>query len=321
MVAYWMYSQELNMKVYLDETSPSLKRMNIPVVCYYMNQTNDNSELLNAWNEAAKELDVDPMREVRYGKCFRYIKEINRDCRILEVGCGEGTGLLIAKSLGFTNIQGVEVSKERLKKARSKLGEAASIYLTTPDNKFPFPDEAFDVVISAAVIEHTKDPKGFIGELSRLVRPDGGLIIISSDCYQWKILQLLGVYQSIQPIDKAIFPSHLMKYFKEFNLNLIHYEGFPLPKQEYRFFRMIFKHLFSTISVIVPRQLKNLVNINFLHSIKYNESNQSCSTNKPTNTENSFISTFDQPWQKQQNTILSLVRLIFSDENVFFLRR
>lgn len=284
-----------------------------------------NAHLVEAWDKVANVLETNPLRPVRYGKCFRYLRDVARDSRLLEVGCGEGTGLLIARHLGFKNIVGTEVSKERLKSARGKLGNQASLILVPPDCHLPFSDGYFDIVVSAAVIEHTVDPEYFVREIARVTKPSGH-IVISSDCYQWRILQLLGIYQSVQPIDKALFPTRLFKYFKDSGLQLIHYEGFPWPEQKFRFLRMIVRHIWLRFRKMIGYMIKQPI-------IRWGEKlTKSCRTpmldsyqsNKKTNQQSklNYIETSDriinETYTSRRN-VWSFLKLLFSDENVFFL--
>lgn len=288
-----------------------------------------NKYLVEAWDKVADALETNPMRPVRYGKCFRYLRDVGRDSQLLEVGCGEGTGLLIARHLGFKNIVRIEVSKERLKSAKGKLGNQASLILVPPDSHLPFSDGYFDIVVSAAVIEHTVDPEYFVREIARVVRP-GGYIIISSDCYQWRILQLLGIYQSTQPIDKALFPTRLFRFFKDSGLQLIHCEGFPWPEQKFRFLRMIVRHILLHIRWMIGYITKQPIIRWGVRILK--KFTKSCRTpmldsyqsNKKTNQQSklNYIETSDrfinETWTLRRN-VWSFFKLIFSDENVFFL--
>ncbi len=199
-----------------------------------------HDKLLEAWNRAAEVLEVEPARPYRYAKCLRYIHEADRGARYLEVGCGEGTGLLLAESLGFRRLVGVEVSDKRLEMAKSKLDRRAELVVVAPDNRLPFATSSFDIAVSAGVIEHALDAEGFVREIARVVRP-GGRVVISSDCWQWRVAAWLGGYQSAQPIDTAIFPTRLFRCFRRSGLRLQHYEGFPLPGREYVFLRLLAK--------------------------------------------------------------------------------
>ncbi len=142
----------------------------------------DESRLSESWDEAAAALDHDPMRSVRYKKCFRYLSDLSRESRICEIGCGEGSGLSILRDLGFQRLIGVEVSAERARRAKSKLGADIELVRVCPMGPLPLRSHSVDVVVSSAVVEHVVDPKDFVREISRIVRPDGH-VVISSDCY------------------------------------------------------------------------------------------------------------------------------------------
>lgn len=278
-----------------------------------------NKDLLWAWDKAADALEHDPMRPVRYGKCFRYLHDVDRDSKLLDVGCGEGMGLLIARHLGFKKIVGVEVSKERLKRAKDRLGNEALLILVAPDSHLPFRNDAFDILISAAVIEHTLNPEDFVREIARVVRP-GGYVIISSDCYQWRILQMLGIYKSVQPIDKALFPTALFRIFKKNRLQVLHYEGFPLPGQEFRFLRLFMRAMLSLprrlLRKLMPEWVK--LRVGTLHIAGRPKNLEQQGTRNITPAQNIFAldtwSTKRSIWQK----IWGFLKLVFSDENVFF---
>jgi SAM-dependent methyltransferase len=195
-------------------------------------------DIKEAWDRAANAIEDDPIRSVRYGKCFRYFHSLDPDSRLLEVGCGEGTGLVFARYLGFRRLTGCEISPERLRRAKEKLNDEAALVLLSNDGHLPFEDGSFDAVLSAAVIEHVLDPLLFVAEIARVVRP-GGCVVISSDCWQWRLLMMLGAFKSEQPIDKPMFPTRLLKMFRESGFQVIHYEGFPWPGHEWRFVRIL----------------------------------------------------------------------------------
>lgn len=88
--------------------------------------------------------------------------------RLLDVGCGAGTLLSVAKQAGW-NAEGVEVSiptvdilrKQGLTVFPGELAQAE------------FPDAHFDVVTAAELIEHVPDPSSLIAEVARVLRPGG----------------------------------------------------------------------------------------------------------------------------------------------------
>lgn len=281
-----------------------------------MNNSEKTQDLMNRWDEAVEKLEIDLMRPIRYAKCFRYVVHLDKKSRVLEVGCGEGYGLMNLMTLGFSRLVGVEVSKKRLELARAKLGRRVSIILVSPSGNLPFADESFDIVISAAVIEHTLNPRAFVEEIARVTKR-GGYVVISSDCYSWRILQMLGIYRSVQPVDRAIFPLTLLWYFHQARLSLVHCEAFPLPGEEFRFIRLLFKHAVK----LIKRGIRKIVPKTILLRLRGNladSSSLSVSTTQEPNHSRHSIESFIGSW-KPRHWIWSFLKLILSDENVFFL--
>ena len=96
-----------------------------------------------------------------------------RQLRILDIGCSTGVLLETLASIGFTDLIGVDVSKEAVKGCRERghscrLGDVSSL---------PFPPGAFDIVISSDVLEHVKDDMVALKEMQRVLRSNGIVII------------------------------------------------------------------------------------------------------------------------------------------------
>lgn len=92
--------------------------------------------------------------------------------RLLDVGCGNGRFLTTMRSLGW-DVQGVEFSEAGVRACQmSELlvhhGDLASAR---------FPDGSFDLVTVRHVIEHVPDPRQFMAELTRILRPGGRLVV------------------------------------------------------------------------------------------------------------------------------------------------
>jgi SAM-dependent methyltransferase len=115
--------------------------------------------------------------------------------RILDVGCGTGALLRHLQYEGYTNLEGLELSR----RAVEVLGEYGIImhHAKLPD--LPFLDGQFDVVIASQVLEHIIQRRKFLHKLRRILRPNGALIVFVPD-------NCLG------PIDE---PSHVVKFTKE----------------------------------------------------------------------------------------------------------
>jgi len=85
--------------------------------------------------------------------------------KVLDVGCGKG---IITRNLGkiCKEIIGVDIEDKRLIKEGYK-------FILIKDEKLPFKDNTFDVVISNQVIEHVNDQDDHIKEIYRVLKDDG----------------------------------------------------------------------------------------------------------------------------------------------------
>jgi arsenite methyltransferase len=102
--------------------------------------------------------------------------------RVLDLGCGAGTDSLVAVQMVAPDglVTGIDMTPEMVAKARAS---AAAARLTNVEfvegeaERLPFPDEAFDVVISNGVIDLIPDKDAVFAELFRVLRSGGRLQI------------------------------------------------------------------------------------------------------------------------------------------------
>jgi ubiquinone/menaquinone biosynthesis C-methylase UbiE len=92
---------------------------------------------------------------------------------------GAGTGFmssgLVAKGV---RVIAVDESPEMLQVARRKLGSGGVDFRLGSAEKIPIGDAEVDVVFANMMLHHVEDPKKVIGEMSRILR-DGGRIVLT----------------------------------------------------------------------------------------------------------------------------------------------
>lgn len=97
--------------------------------------------------------------------------------RILDLGCGTGEGTLyLSREFPRASVRGVDISEAMVEIARSKIGldpDARVVFKTADASRLPFPDRSFDLVSQVNV-------PLFSGELARVLRPEGRLVLVSS---------------------------------------------------------------------------------------------------------------------------------------------
>jgi SAM-dependent methyltransferase len=95
--------------------------------------------------------------------------------RLLDYGCGP-CGLLEKLCQRATECHGVDVDAEKIEAAAARFPH---FHLSTIDfsGRAPYPDGYFDTIASVEVVEHVPDERRTLGELARLLKPGGRLLV------------------------------------------------------------------------------------------------------------------------------------------------
>lgn len=96
---------------------------------------------------------------------------------VLDAGMGPGR-LLAELARREWNVSGVDISEQMVALAATRLPQARGRLVQGSIAELPFADSSFDAVAATGVIEYLHDPAAGIGELVRVLRP-GGLVVMS----------------------------------------------------------------------------------------------------------------------------------------------
>lgn len=91
---------------------------------------------------------------------------------LLDVGCGEGYFLDIAKKFGYKTV-GIDISETAINKCREKGHEVFCGDIDSVD----FGERQFDLVVTLETLEHVKNPVAFLKGLRRYLKPKGVLLV------------------------------------------------------------------------------------------------------------------------------------------------
>ncbi len=205
-------------------------------------------------------VDYDADKRPMISTFERYIKEIHKlgfmEGRLLDVGCATGFFMEIAQQKGF-DVSGVELSSFAVQKGREK---GLSIIQGTLESD-DFKKESFDVVTMCDVLEHVTDPKGFLSEAKRILRP-GGILLINTPNAESFVARVFGKKWHL------IVPPEHVHYFSPRNLgSFLAQNGFEVRVIKTIGKRFTFQYIFKTLYVWQHFALWNWLAKIFSHGV------------------------------------------------------
>jgi ubiquinone/menaquinone biosynthesis C-methylase UbiE len=160
-----------------------------------------NSTPQNPWEEAYRRFET-PEEEIR--KFIHRLKLAGvdrwpKDARIVELFCGRGNGLHALDRLGFSALEGVDLSP-RL--AGEYSGPAK---ITVADcRRIPFPDNSRDILIVQGGLHHLpalpQDVSSTLGEANRVLASDGRFVLVEP--WMTPFLSLVHTLMVQRPVRK-----------------------------------------------------------------------------------------------------------------------
>jgi SAM-dependent methyltransferase len=155
--------------------------------------------LANAYHEAAYDSaeEADDAAAAYIRAAARALAALPRRRSALEIGTGTGVFLECLQRQGFSDLVGVEPSREAIQAApehrRAWIREGIF-------EERDFAAESFDLVCCFMTLEHVRDPRAVAEAARRLLRPGGAFVAVTHD-YRSAVNRLLGKRSPIIDIE------------------------------------------------------------------------------------------------------------------------
>ncbi len=141
--------------------------------------TLSDEEIQNAWEEAYERFETQKEEIQKFIKRFKFVgqKDWKRDAQMVELFCERCNGIRALEKLGFTNLEGVDISPNLLANYRGK----AKLY-QSDCRILPFADKSRDTIILQGGLHHLPkfpdDVEQTLSEIHRVLRPTGRFVLI-----------------------------------------------------------------------------------------------------------------------------------------------
>jgi SAM-dependent methyltransferase len=101
---------------------------------------------------------------------------------LVDVGCGPGTFLARAQSMGYS-VTGIDFDPEAIEQARSVVGD--HVYTMSLEDFLEKTNRRYDVVTFFEVLEHMDNPLEFMSTVRRVLKDGGHIALSVPNRYRW----------------------------------------------------------------------------------------------------------------------------------------
>lgn len=133
-------------------------------------------------------------------KLFEILPTLDENMVLVDIGCGGG---YVSKEIYdriHNKIICIDESYEAIKLAKKNLNGLPIEFINCSGTSIPLKDSIADIVLCVGSLEHIKDIDKCIGEIIRILKPEGYLYIVSSNRYSFmyfhrKIKEFLHIWK------------------------------------------------------------------------------------------------------------------------------
>lgn len=146
--------------------------------------------------------------------------------RVLEIGCGNGTGTrLIKRYFKPKHIVAIDMDERMVKIAQKNNNDTTVSFQVMDATRLDFPDCYFDGVFDYGMIHHIPNWRDCVNNLKRVMKPSGKLILedLSIETFAKNVGR---IWKSIldHPYDSMYTTEEFLEYLTENNFEIFKYQ-------------------------------------------------------------------------------------------------
>lgn len=155
------------------------------------------------------------------GKFTRSFKEeianvihLDNSFKVLDVACGNGSLLKMLSDKARIQAYGVDISENMIKEAKNRYPQMQ--FVLTNSSELPFEGSFFDVITVCAAFHHFSEPRKFVSEAKRVLKP-GGYIFVADPYFPPIVRQAANLVIPLLKMGdvKVYSRKELIRFFRE----------------------------------------------------------------------------------------------------------
>jgi 2-polyprenyl-3-methyl-5-hydroxy-6-metoxy-1,4-benzoquinol methylase/uncharacterized coiled-coil protein SlyX len=143
-----------------------------------------NGEVQLPWTGERYVPKIDGDIEMEHLHRYAIARDLAYGKDVLDIACGEGYGSELLATVA-RKVTGVDISEEAIAHAARKYVRPNIVFAVGSCACIPLADASIDLVVSFDTLEHHDQHLEMMGEIRRVLHPDGTLIISSSDKHEY----------------------------------------------------------------------------------------------------------------------------------------
>ena len=155
--------------------------------------------------------------ELEHKHRYLVARELCHGKTVLDVASGEGFGSAMLAEVAAA-VVGVDIASDAVLHAQSRYGCKNLSFLIASCTDLPLLDSSFDLVVSFETLEHLSQHCKMMGEIKRVLRPNGVLLISTPEKYRYSIHPSFTNPYHVKELYRHEFEQLLRAYFKRFSL-------------------------------------------------------------------------------------------------------